>query len=66
MLILGIVLIVVGVVEYVVVSLVTRRQAAAAGIGEEAPRPPAMTSLKRTALIEVGLGVVLLVIGLLS
>ena len=66
MLILGIVLIAVGVVELVVVSLLTRRQTAAAGLGDEAPRPPASIALRRTALFEIAAGVIFLVIGLLS
>jgi len=64
--ILGIVLIAVGVVELVVVSLLTRRQTAAAGLDDEAPRPPASIALRRTALFEIVAGVIFLVIGLLS
>ena len=56
----------VGVVELVVVSLLTRRQTAAAGLDDEAPRPPASIALRRTALFEIVAGVIFLVIGLLS
>jgi len=65
-LILGIVLLVVGVVELVVVTLIARRQMAAAGLGEGSPPPPAMGVLRRTAMIEIGAGVLLTVIGLVS
>ena len=66
MLLLGIVLIAVGVVELVIVSVLTRRQTAAAGLGDEAPRPPASIALRRAALFEIVAGVIFLVIGLVS
>ncbi len=66
MVILGIVLIAVGIVEFVVVSLYARRQAVAAGLGEGPPPAPATIVLRRTAMMEVAIGALLLVIGLLS
>ena len=47
-------------------SVLTRRQTAAAGLGDEAPRPPASIALRRTALFEIVAGVIFLVIGLVS
>jgi hypothetical protein len=48
------------------VTVIARRQMAAAGLGEGSPPPPAMGVLRRTAMIEIGAGVLLTVIGLLS
>lgn len=64
MLILGIALVVVGIVELIVVNLVIRRQMTAAGLGEGAPPPPATIVLRRTAMFEIGIGAILLIIGL--
>lgn len=66
LLLLGIVAVIAGLVDFAVVAVMRRKEAAASGGPDAAPPNPALGMLQRTGAMTLVIGVVLVIVGLVT